>query len=185
MMPYIQGDPDSVPAEYQSYREVIETVYLDKGSVGFLTIDESPVKAGTAHRGDRAKYGRALHTEAGWRPHSGRYVWGGGGWGNSPAVTLAPETEILIANNIDKSCAIWNAIHFNTSDDGDIGHQADMYPYDDAIFLTAGEVYRIGILTPHESLPIDQDCDRQFLRIVGSQVTGRESYFTLNPLVSL
>jgi len=48
MMPYVQGDPDSVPASYRSYYDIIRTVYLTKGDIGYLTIDESPVQQGEA-----------------------------------------------------------------------------------------------------------------------------------------
>jgi hypothetical protein len=201
MMPYIQGELDSVPAAYHSYADIIQSVYLKKGERGFLTIDESPVVAGTPHRGARAKFGRALHTEAGRIP-PGLYAWGGGtGWGTpSPphgwgtptgplswgaryAVTLDRDTRILLANNLDDSCAFWPVEHENTSLDGDIGDYAADYPYDAATFMKAGEVVEIGILTPHESLPVKKDFNRQFLRIIGSGVHGREPYFTENPLV--
>jgi hypothetical protein len=49
--------------------------------------------------------------------------------------------------------------------------------------MKAGEVHEIGILTPHESLPVMADFNRQFLRIVGSGVHGREEYFTQNSLM--
>jgi len=48
-------------------------------------------------------------------------------------------------------------------------------------FLKAGEIRRIGILTPHESLPAKETTKRQFLRIISSGVHGREPYFTRNP----
>lgn len=184
MMPYIQGEADSVPSQYVPYADILETVYFKKGDIGHLTIDESPVRAGTAQRCDRAKYGRALHTEAGKIPGK-IYCWGGPGpgWGSRHKVTLDLNTKILLANNIDDSCAIWDAIHEETSLDGDIGFASDQYPYDSAIFLKAGEVKEIGILTPHESLPVKQDANRQFLRIISSGVHGREDYFTVNPLL--
>jgi hypothetical protein len=207
MMPYLQGEPDSMPAGYAAYRDIVSTVFLRKGEVGFLTIDESLAKAGTPHRGARARYPRALHTEAGivrevycwgseYRPQS--YGWGQSpvppcyGWGDRPpvptwggrrAVTLDRDVRILIASNLADTCAVWNAEHEDTSDDGDIGHLADEYPYRDAVLLAAGEVREIGILTPHESLPVQHDVQRQFLRIVGAGVHGREPYFTENPLV--
>ena len=180
MMPYIQGDPDTVPQ--LPYRDIIASVYLRKGDVGFLTIDESPVIAGMPHRGDRAKHGRALHTEAGRIP--GRiYCWGGGGWGSRHAVTIDRDVRILLANNLDDSCAVWDSEHEDTSSDGDIGHLAHEYPYDDAVFMKSGQVHEIGILTPHESLPVSSTFNRQFLRIVSSGVHGREEYFTENPLL--
>jgi hypothetical protein len=183
MMPYIQGDTSSVPEQYGAYSDIIREAFIEKGEIGYLTIDESVATSGRPHRGTRAQYSRAIHTEVGRCP--GRaYSWGdGGGWGGSPLVTVDGDVEILLANNIDDSCAIWNAIHNDTSIDGDIGHVADLYPYEDAIMLKAGEVHKIGILTPHESLPVQTTVNRQFLRIVSSGVHGREPYFTENPLV--
>lgn len=181
MMPYIQGDPESLPADYAAYSEIIAETYIDQGEIGFLTIDESPVKKGVPHRGARAKYGRALHTEAGLRIDTASYGWG---WGGLDNVRLDPDVKILVASSIAGSCAIWDAEHPNTSHDGDIGDQADQYPYDQAVILDKGEVGQIGILTPHESLPIAFDADRQFLRIVSSGVHGREPYFTINPLLA-
>lgn len=186
MMPFIQGDPDSVPEVYQSYRNILTETFIERGDIGYLTIDESPVAAGRPHRGDRARYGRALHTEAGREP--GRiYCWGGGGggWGRRHNVTLDADVSILLVNNLDDSCAVWDAEHENTSLDGDIGHMGDLYPYEAGTFLKAGEVYQIGILTPHESLPVRADYRRQFLRIVSSGVHGREPYFTENPILGV
>lgn len=186
MLPYIQGEPDSVPLEYKrGYEEIIQNTFLKRGDVGFLTIDESEVVTGKPHRGARAKTNRALHTEAGRHPDK-VYNWGGGGgWGSSHRATLDRDTRILLANNIDDTCAIWDVEHENTSLDGDIGEFSSLYPYENAIFMKAGEVREIGILTPHESLPIQNSCKRQFLRIVGRGFHGRESYFTENPLLAL
>lgn len=187
MMPYIQGNPESVPEEFRSgYEEILESVFLKKNDIGFLTIDESLVKAGNPHRGDRAKFGRALHTEAGRHPDK-VYAWGGGGaWGSSHRVTLDREVKILLANNIDDTCALWDTEHENTSIDGDIGNYSGDYPYKNAILMKAGELHEIGILTPHESLPVKNNINgvnRQFLRIISSGVYGREPHFTENPLV--
>lgn len=197
MMPYIQGDPDSVPG-FNEYAEIISNVHLEPGEIGYLTIDESIASAGLPHRGKRAKYGRALHTEAGKWPE-GHFAWGqpphgwgmprtpyawGNPWGGGYAVTLEPDTRILLSNNLDNTCMVWNSEHPDTSLDGDLGDQADQYPLEEGISMAAGEVYEIGILTPHESLPVQKTENRQFLRIVGRGVHGREPYFTENPLVA-
>jgi len=184
MMPYIQGDPDSVPDHYDAYRPIIKSTYLAEGEIGFLTIDESPVTKGSAHRGAHAAHGRAVHTEAGLLPESGQFMWGGGSWGGRANVILDRDLQVLLANNLADSCALWDAVHLDTSLDGDIGDQAHLYPYKDATLMQPGEVHRIGILTPHESMPVETDFDRQFLRIIGSGVRGREPYFTVNPLLS-
>jgi hypothetical protein len=184
MMPYVQGDPSSVPVAYAPYNDIIASVFLKKGDRGFLTIDESFVAQGAPHRGQRARYSRALHTEAGKHPRFDGVEWGwGNGWGSSDNVTLDRDVEILLANNLDGSCAVWEAEHEDTSLDGDIGHAADQYPYATGTLMRAGEVHRIGILTPHESIPVAQNFNRQFLRILSSGVHGRESYFTENPLL--
>jgi hypothetical protein len=184
MMPYVQGEADSLPDAYASYRDIISSVFIRKGDIGFLTIDESPVSAGSPHRGQRARFDRALHTEAG--VVRGIYGWGDvPSWGGKQKVTLDRDTRILVASNVSDTCAVWDAEHEDTSTDGDIGHVADKYPYLAAGFLKKGEIREIGILTPHESLPVRRDVLRQFLRIVSSGVHGREDYFTTNPLVPL
>lgn len=183
MMPYIQGDPKSVPEEYQGYADIIRSVFFMIGDVGYLTIDESVAEKGKPHRGARSKTDRALHTEAGRLPGK-VYAWGGGGWGRNHLVTLDADAEILLANNLDDSCAVWDAVHEDTSLDGDIGFASDQYPYKHAVMVKAGEVHKIGILTPHESLPVAKNTERQFLRIISSGVNGREPYFTRNPLFS-
>lgn len=183
MMPYIQGDPDSVPSEYGAYAKILSEVVIDRGDIGYLTIDESLAQAGRPHRGARAKTDRALHTEAGLRPRT-IYAWGGPIWGGRENVTLDRDVEILLANNLDDSCAVWDATHEDTSLDGDIGHLSHQYPYQAASLMKAGEVYKIGILTPHESLPVKTTIQRQFLRIMSSGVHGREPYFTKNPLLA-
>lgn len=76
MMPYIQGDTSSLPEEYLPYFSILENLFFKKGDIGFLTIDESKVLKGKPHRGNRAKYGRALHTEVGRTPEK-LYCWGG------------------------------------------------------------------------------------------------------------
>lgn len=185
MMPYRQGDPDSVPQTFSAYREVIERVYLERDAVGFLTIDETVVPAGGIQRGSRATAARALHTEAG---RDGTiYTWGDPPfrWGDSPDVTLDADVQILIANNICGSCAVWDS-ECSLADmtrDGDLGHLLDQYPYSTATLLAAGEVRQLGIRTPHEGLPIRTTQPRQFLRIVGQGVHGRTPYFTRNPLM--
>ena len=182
MMPFVQGDPGSVPSEYGPYREILSSVFVRRGDVGFLTIDESLAVSGKPHRGAHARHTRALHTEAGIL--RGVYRWGSGPvWGGRNTVTLDRDVKVLIASNMGATCAVWDAVHEDTSEDGDIGHEADMYPYEEAEILKAGEVREIGILTPHESLPVKADSRRQFLRIVGAGVHGREPYFTVNPLM--
>jgi len=184
MMPYIQGDSMSVPEQYRSgYENIINNTFIEKGDIGYLTIDESIAAKGKPHRGDRSKTDRALHTEAGIDKFKNA-KWGGL-WGSSHTVKLDRDVKVLLANNTDNTCAIWDVEHPNTSWDGDIGYESYKYPYAEAVFMKNGEVHQIGIFTPHESLPVKQSVKRQFLRIVSSGVYGREPYFTENKLIRL
>ena len=183
MMPYIQGVVKSLPVEYIPYFSILEKLFIKENDIGYLTIDESQTVIGKPHRGGRAKYERALHTEAG-QIKKDAYCWGGHVWGGLTNVSLEPDVSILLANNLNDSCAIWDKTHQNTSPDGDIGDCAKDYPYTEARLMKAGEVQKIGILTPHESLPIKEQKTRQFLRIVSSGVHGREPYFTENKLLA-
>ena len=42
MMPFIQGDSRSIPDEYKSYSEIVDSTFIKKGDIGYLTIDELP-----------------------------------------------------------------------------------------------------------------------------------------------
>lgn len=41
----------------------------------------------------------------------------------------------------------------------------------------------MSIFTPHECIKQTKSGNRQFIRIVGEGVEGREDYFTVNPLI--
>lgn len=182
MMPFIQGDVTSLPKEYQGYSDIIETNYLEKGEVGFLTIDESFVESGASQRGyNSAGIERNVHIEVGREGDSNR--WGGNVWAGRANVLLDDDTEVLIANNIDDTCRVWDTIEKAYTKDGDLSAYIDKYPEDTGRLLKSGELARISIFTPHECVAQKHSGKRQFLRIVGKGVRGREPYFTVNPLM--
>jgi hypothetical protein len=66
MMPFIQGDSSSLPDEYKSYSKIVDENYLEKGEIGYLTIDESFVDSGKTQRGYNSKgINRNVHIEVG------------------------------------------------------------------------------------------------------------------------
>ena len=66
MMPLIQGDSSSLPDEYKSYAKIVDENYLEKGEIGYLTIDESFVNSGESQRGYNSKgINRNVHIEVG------------------------------------------------------------------------------------------------------------------------
>lgn len=185
MMPFIQGRADSLPAAYAGYGEVVETFSLpgQEGQLGLITIDESFVEAGQSQRGYGAGE-RTIHTEA---CLSGkRLSWGPSPfptWGPSPYVCLEEGVRVMIANSIADTCMVWDVAVTDTTPNGDLSARADEFPRETGRLMGAGEVMEIGIFTPHEPIRQRENGNRQFFRIVGTGVTGREEYFTRNELL--
>lgn len=181
MMPFIQGDSSSLPEIYQSYSEIIDEVYLEKGEIGYLTIDESFVQAGESQRGYNAfKERRNVHVEVG---RNKKYNFWGPSWGGHANTFLDTNTMVLIANSVSDTCRYWNIKEMAYTKDGDLSRYLDKYPENTGILLKSGEVAKISIFTPHECIRQKMSSYRQFFRIVGKGVRGREEYFTINPKI--
>lgn len=183
MMPFIQGRPETLPSEFASYGDVVENFTLPSqaGEIGLITIDESIVQAGKSQRG----YGngsRNIHTEA--CMSRGQLSWGPS-WGAYSSVTLDKDVRAIIANSVSDTCMVWDCDVFDTTHDGDLSMIAHKFPRNEGRMLKSGDVVEIGIFTPHEPIKQNHTGPRQFFRIVGTGVHGRESYFTENPLVHL
>jgi hypothetical protein len=185
MIPFIQGRAESLPEAYAGYGDVVERFALpgQEGELGLITIDESMVAAGASQRG----YGagdRTIHTEACLR--ESLLTWGPSSptWGDGPGfVELERETRVLIANSIPDTCMIWDLDVEDTTADGDLSARAAEFPRTSGRMMAAGEVVEIGIFTPHEPIAQAEAGPRQFFRIVGKGVHGREEYFTRNPVL--
>lgn len=186
MMPFIQGDSSSLPKEYQTYSTIINDNFLEKGEIGFLTIDEKFVKGGTSQRGFNSMgINRNVHIEVGRNNQNNR--WGSGssnGWGGNNRVLLDDSTQVLIANSLSNTCRYWDVLEMSDTDNGDLSHIIEKFPEETGILLQNGELAKISIFTPHECLNQEEDNYRQFFRIVGKGVYGREDYFTINPLMN-
>lgn len=185
MMPFIQGDSNSLPEIYQPYSKIINDNYLEKGEVGFLTIHESFVDEGESQRGyNDMGIDRNVHIEVGRNGNVNRWGSGGGNsWGNKENTILDDSTMVLIANNISDTCRVWNNKELSYTKDGDLSAYIEKYPIEKGVLMKKGEVAKISIFTPHECVNQKQGGKRQFFRIVGKGVEGREEYFTVNPLV--
>jgi hypothetical protein len=186
MMPFIQGDASSLPDAYKPYTKIINDNYLEKGEIGLLTIHESFVEGGKSQRGYNSMgINRNVHIEVG--RHEKLNCWGGGGgssWGGKYKTLLDDETMVLIANSISDTCRVWDVKEKRFTQDGDLSAYIDDYPTEIGILLKSGEVAKISIFTPHECISQKESGYRQFFRIVGKGVSGREDYFTINPLIN-
>lgn len=186
MMPFIQGDSGSLPETFKPYSTIIDSLFLEKGEIGFLTIDESFVKAQTSQRGYNSKgINRNVHIEVGRTKEYN--CWGGSGgssWGGRNRTLLDDSTMVLIANSISDTCRYWNVKEMAYTQDGDLSDYISKYPEETGLLMKKGDVAKISIFTPHECVAQKEDGIRQFFRIVGKGVKGREDYFTINPLVN-
>ena len=185
MMPFIQGDASSLPDAYKPYAKIINENYLEKGEIGLLTIHESFVEGGKSQRGYNSMgINRNVHIEVG--RHEKLNCWGGSGggssWGGKYKTLLDDQTMVLIANSISDTCRVWDVKEMAFTKDGDLSAYIDKYPAETGMILKSGEVAKISIFTPHEAINQTQSGKRQFFRIVGKGVKGREDYFTINPL---
>jgi len=181
MMPFVQGDSSSLPEFCRSYAVVIDDNYLERGQIGFLTIQESFVSKGRSQRGyNSAGSTRNVHVEVGRHQ---RQNWWGNTWGGSSRTLLADETRVLIANSVSDSCRFWDTHEFACTADGDLSALLNKYPEHTGRLMKRGELANISIFTPHECVPQWRAGLRQFFRIVGRGVTGSEPYFTPNPLL--
>lgn len=91
---------------------------------------------------------------------------------------------VLISNNISNTCRVWDKIEKRKTKDGDLSEYIDDYTIESGILLKKGQVAKISIFTPHECILQKKSAKRQFFRIVGEGVIGRENYFTKNKLVN-
>jgi hypothetical protein len=209
MMPFIQGEASSLPKEYSNYNQIINENYLEKGEIGFLTIDEKFVESGKSQRGYNSfGINRNVHIEVGTIDKNvynwgGNYSWGNSqpehSWGNNKSYSwgnqtttwggkyntlLDKNTKVLIANSLSNTCRYWNNQESRYTQDGDLSEYIGDYPEESGILLQKGELLKMSILTPHESINQKLNSNRQFFRIVGKGVIGKEKHFTINPLVS-
>jgi hypothetical protein len=177
----------SIYNQHKESFEIIKNNFLEKGEIGFLTIHESFVESGKSQRGYNSKgINRNVHIEVGRNNNINRWGSGSGtSWGGKGKTLLDDNTMVLIANSISNTCRLWNTKEMRSTKDGDLSAYIDSYPEHTGILMKAGELAKISIFTPHECINQKQSGVRQFLRIVGKGVTGREDYFTINSLLNI
>lgn len=163
MMPVRLGERDSLPRSVEHYGSCFAWLCsmiakIPKGQVGYLTIDERLVKAGETHRR------KGLHVD-------GVYRGGAGGWGERGLLTVSSVV----------GCRAWHQTF-----DGDVGAEGEaehLKPQcKTPVVLQPFKVYWMNGLCVHESLPMDEDTERTFVRLsMPSNAPWFEGY-TENPL---
>lgn len=174
MMPIILGDLSSIPNTLGRYRKTLRLLFgraCDHlGKVGYITIDEKLVKAGQTHR--RA----GLHVDGVYNGSVG--AWGGdggGGWG-------APGTGMLTVSNIAGCKAYKQTFQGMPGPDGECDHLKAQCDETKAVIFKPGHIYWVDGLCVHESMPMTQDVERQFVRLSMPSTAPWFQGYTENPL---
>ncbi|KAF0682726.1 Aste57867_25177 [Aphanomyces stellatus] len=193
MMPFIMGSLDSLPPSCHRYHDMILCCLQtnkshERGKVGYLTIHESMVEAGTTQR--RA----GLHIEAGrgggkqarvqvFQHHDFR-------WGGGYQVQHHLFGGIYMASTVGQSCGVYDAVVVNPETVagplGNVEHLRMVLDKDERISYMrpgANHLYWITDRTPHEALPAVTTQFRQYFRLVTSNVSHWfADHSTANPL---
>jgi len=181
MMPFVMGDPTSLPGDLRQYSGLIDACLSDteseRGKIGFLTIQEGEVAAGMSQRrpglhletpGIAMQCGRVIHVEV---------HWGGG--------DDYRQGGIFTASTVAESCRVWD-VRIAAPDEvvgplGEVEHSRELLG--EGTFMDASTLYWMSDRTPHESMPLERAMQRQYFRLVTSSVSvWYERHSTPNPL---
>lgn len=173
MMPFIMGQKDSVPEAYRHYWPLIEQCAVSEkqhGKVCYLTIQEGQVAAGQSQRRPGVHIESPGMLKVGGHHEDGRKDWGCG-------FVMFDDTEvhdgIYMASSIANSCRIWNATIKDPAlaADGHGGVEHLRHLLGEGICMDPARIYWLTDATPHESLPLQEGCYRQFFRLVTSSLS--------------
>lgn len=209
MMPFrIFNCKETLPEYLHSYLPIIKScpifpykfdsdgrnIGCDSDQICYLTIHESSVKKGETQRRAGIHIERPAFIEG-----HGRFVeeqpwgmnefsalsWGRGRWDN---MTGFPIDGIYMATNIAKSSKIYDVLIDKpeeiTDKHGGLDYIMCNKIKDKSYNMEPNRLYWMTDRTPHESLPVEEDCDRQFFRLVVGKISiWYSQHNTANPLV--
>lgn len=168
MMPLDFSNPDLVPDNLKHYIPTIKTLIslsdYNEG-VGYITIDEKFVRCGETHR----------------RPglHVDDYSWGGG----NDSGTVWGSKGMLLVSNVKGCKAYSQNIVGRPGLDGDCEHLSNQLKEENSEILEPNIVYWLDGKCIHESLPMEFDSYRQFIRLSNPNNCPWYKGYTENPYV--
>lgn len=99
MMPFVLGDPESIPSEYQQYQPLIDACHVEAaehGKVGYLTITETYVPKGVCQRRPGIHTDGHCCSQSDSRfPGPKNAAWGGGSWGGGSSYSAKRDKETI------------------------------------------------------------------------------------------
>lgn len=176
MMPFVMGDPGSIPEFLHGYLPMIESCQLELeqlGKTGYLSVTETRVITRVSQR--RA----GIHTEK----HPGIGWGGGGGWGGPVQDVTTRRDGIYMSSTVDDSCYIWDTRIKTPGEMGNCEHLRKELGTVPGLFTDADGLYWLTDSTPHESLTLAPGTFRQWFRLVTHKVDlWYAQHSTANPL---
>lgn len=191
MMPFIYGNMSSLPAELRNYESLIDLCPIndsEKGKVCYLTVHESFVDPNNAQRR------QGLHIEApgtvveeapGFTPGQ-EHDWGCGVFFSKDEY----DGGIYMASSVGSTSRVFDALVDHripgiVDVHGGCEHLRRILGHEGKT-LKANELIWMTDRTPHEALPQETAGERQFFRVVTSQVSHWfAKHSTPNPKVPL
>ncbi len=183
MMPIMLGDTNSIPSFLDGWKPALESMFEMQDhneKVGYLTIDEKIVAAGSTHR--RA----GKHVDGIYKNAAGGWGGGGGGWGGgiepTPGLDMQKSTGMLTVSSTS-GCKAWKQI-FNgwPDDEGSCDHLSSQCKEKESEIFSANTVYWVDALCVHESMEMERDTKRQFVRLSLPSTAPWFEGYTENPL---
>lgn len=157
------ANPD-MGSGFEDYLEpVMSLLKAAKVTIGkaWMTVDEKIVRAGQSQRRPRP------HVDGKFNIQEVRWG-GGGGWNHSCNLVPTVRTPVIVAASA-VGCRAWQGVFVGVPDeDGDLSHIADQLG--DGEVLPANVGYLLNGDCVHESMVMDVDTQRTFLRIALPQL---------------
>jgi hypothetical protein len=186
MMPVIIGNPDSIPEFVKQYRALFEAMCGDAsasdhaGGVGYMTVDEQYVKAGKSSRR------KGLHVDGAGKETVIRRIPGGPAEGTVVHVSggrcFGAIGNGMLTVSTPSGCKAYNQTFTGRwGDEGECEHMRSQCMESASRVFEPSMMYWLDGLCVHESLPMDVDTRRQFVRLsLPSDGPWFEGY-TVNP----
>lgn len=174
MMPFVMGDPASLPLDLHPYRDMMNDCGVENtllGEIGYISVWESDVIPGRSQR--RPGIHTEAHPEASW----------GGGWGRGNVHDGRGYEGIYQASNASNSCRVWDMYIKAPGPQGDCSVLEVDWKKTTSHRLVRNGLYWMTDRTPHESTPPWMPVHRQWFRLVAGPVdVWYKDHSTENPL---
>lgn len=181
MMPIIYGDPESVPdKDCLPMLEAMGKVFQShKGQVVYLTVDQKRVQPGKTHRRPGlhvdgyphtltdARFSQMPEVHGIWAGYAHGGTWGGGGgWGGGKGPMYWFDGTGLLTVSSVVGCRAWNQeFQGDPKPEGDCDHlRAECRPECEVV-LQPNTLYWMNPSCVHESMPMDVETERTFVRL--------------------